>query len=134
MTRRFTLPGKVYLTGAGAGPGSAKRLTARELEILERADLVLHDDLVSADVLALVPAHTSVQNVGKRFARKKATQEETLARMIEAAQRRQTVVRLKGGDPLTFGQTQEEIVALHEAGIEFEIVPGITAATAVAAA
>jgi siroheme synthase len=130
MTRHFTLPGKVYLTGAG--PVSAKLLTARTLEILQRADLVLHDDLVPADVLALVPAHTSVQNVGKRFARKKATQEEILARMIDAAQRGQTVVRLKGGDPQTFERTQEEIVALREAGIEFEIVLGTTAAAAAA--
>jgi len=127
----FTLPGKVYLVGAG--PGSAKLLTLRALEILRAAELVLHDDLVSDEVLAAVPAHVAVQSVGKRYGAKKNSQEEIHSRMIAAARSGWTVVRLKGGDPLVFARTQEEIIALREAHIEFEIVPGITAATAAAA-
>lgn len=132
MALRYTLPGKVYLTGAG--PGSAKLLTVRALELLRAADVVLHDDLVSTEVLAMVTPRAAVQNVGKRCGVKKVTQDEIHRRMIAAARNGQTVVRLKGGDPLIFGRTQEEITALREAGIEFEIVPGITAATAAAAA
>jgi len=132
MPQRYSLPGKVYLTGAG--PGSAKLLTLRALELLRQADVVLHDDLVSAEVLAMIPARAAVHNVGKRCGVKKTSQEEIHRRMIAAAQSRQTVVRLKGGDPLIFGRTREEIRVLQEAGIEFEIVPGITAATAAAAA
>jgi uroporphyrin-III C-methyltransferase len=132
VAARYKLPGKVYLTGAG--PGTAKLLTLRALEVLEQADVVLHDDLVSADVLERIPARAAVCNVGKRCGQKKISQESIQERMIEAAQSGLTVVRLKGGDPLIFGRTKEEILALREAGIEFEIVPGITAATAAAAA
>ena len=131
MPIRFTLPGKVYLVGAG--PGSAKLLTLRAIEVLRAADLVLHDDLVSDDVLAAIPSHISVHSVGKRCGIKKNSQEEINRRMIASARVGQTVVRLKGGDPLVFGRTQEEIAALREAKIDFEIVPGITAATAAAA-
>lgn len=132
MAQRYSLPGRVHLTGAG--PGSAKLLTLRALELLREADVVLHDDLVSAEVLAMIPARAAVHNVGKRCGVKKTTQEEINRRMIAAARSGQTVVRLKGGDPLIFGRTQEEISALREAGVEFEIVPGITAAAAAAAA
>ena len=129
---RYKLPGKVYLTGAG--PGSAGLLTVRALEVLQSADLVFHDDLVSGDVLAQIPARVSVFNVGKRCGTHKHSQAEIQKRIIEAAQSGRTVVRLKGGDPLIFARTHEEIAALRETGIEFEIIPGITAATAAAAA
>ena len=128
---RYSLPGKVYL--AGAGPGSAKLLTLRALEVLQETDLVLHDGLVSADVLACIPARTAVQSVGKRCGQKKITQAEINRRMIRAARSGQTVVRLKGGDPLIFGRTHEEISALRQADIDFEIIPGITAVAAAAA-
>jgi uroporphyrin-III C-methyltransferase len=128
---RYALPGKVYLVGAG--PGSAKLLTLQALEALQEADLVLHDDLVSDDVLARIPARTAVLSVGKRCAQKKASQEEIHRRMIGAARSGKTVVRLKGGDPLIFGRTKDEILALRQAGIAFEIIPGITAASAAAA-
>jgi len=131
VATRYALPGKVYL--AGAGPGSAKLLTLRALEVLQQADLVLHDDLVSADVLACIPARTAVHSVGKRCGQKRTTQKEIHRQMIGAARGGQTVVRLKGGDPLIFGRTHEEISALRQAGIEFEIIPGITAAAAAAA-
>ena len=132
MAAQFVLPGKVYLVGAG--PGSAKLLTLRAVELLRVADVVFHDDLVSAEVLALIPARTAVFNVGKRCGFKRCTQEEIQRQMIAAAQTGQTAVRLKGGDPLIFGRTGEEIRALRENGIQFEIVPGITAASAAAAA
>ena len=128
----FVLPGKVYLVGAG--PGSAKLLTLRALEVLRIADVVFHDDLVSSDVIDVIPSRTAVHNVGKRCGFKKTTQDEIHRRMISAARSGQTVVRLKGGDPLIFGRSGEEIRALRQAGIEFEIVPGVTAATAAAAA
>jgi uroporphyrin-III C-methyltransferase len=132
MRTHYTLPGKVYLVGAG--PGSAKLLTLRALEVLRMADVVFHDDLVSEDVLAMIPAHTAVQSVGKRCGFKKTSQKEIHLRMISAARSGQTVLRLKGGDPLVFGRTHEEISALRKANIDFEIVRGITAATAAAAA
>ena len=131
MGIRWNLPGRVYL--AGAGPGSAKLLTVRAAEVLQRADVVFHDDLVSEDVLGTIPSRTAVFNVGKRCGSKKVTQEEIHRRMISAAREGRNVVRLKGGDPLIFARIQEEIDALREAGIEFEIVPGVTAATAAAA-
>jgi len=130
--RNLGLPGKVYLTGAG--PGSAKLLTLRAVEVLENADIVFHDDLVSEEVLALIPAHVAVHNVGKRCGPKKISQEEIQQRLIRAARSGQSVVRLKGGDPLIFGRAQEEIAALRKADIPFEIVPGVTAACAAAAA
>lgn len=132
MEIRWNLPGKVYLVGAG--PGSCKLLTIKALEALQNADVVLHDDLVSEEVLAMLPSRTAIFNVGKRCGNKKVTQEEIHRRMISAARSGQTVVRLKGGDPLIFGRTREEIRALRDAEIEFEIVPGVTAATAAAAA
>jgi len=130
--RNLGLPGKVYLTGAG--PGSAKLLTLRAMEVLKNADIVFHDDLVSTEVLALIPAHVAVHNVGKRCGPKKISQEEIQQRLIRAARSGQSVVRLKGGDPLIFGRAQEEIAALRKAAIPFEIVPGVTAACAAAAA
>ena len=131
MARHTGLPGKVYLTGAG--PGSAKMLTVRAVEVLKGANVVYHDDLVSEEILALIPAQVGVWNVGKRCGRKKISQEQIQEKMIRAARSGQSVVRLKGGDPLVFGRAQEEIAALRKNGIPFEIVPGVTAACAAAA-
>lgn len=121
----------VYLVGAG--PGDPDLLTRKALRLLQRADVVLHDDLVSAGVLQLVRPGAVKQNVGKRCGQKHITQEEIHIRMIDAARKGQTVVRLKGGDPLLFGRAGEEMEALRRAGIEFEVVPGVTAAFAAAA-
>jgi uroporphyrin-III C-methyltransferase len=121
----------VYLVGAG--PGDPDLLTLKALRLLQRADVVLHDDLVSPEILQLVHPAALIQNVGKRCGRKRITQEEIHSRMIDAAQNGQTVVRLQGGDPSLFGRSGEEMKTLHEAGIEFEVVPGITAAFATAA-
>jgi uroporphyrin-III C-methyltransferase len=123
---------KVYLVGAG--PGDPELLTVRALKLLRCASVVLHDALVSAEVLALVGPGAERIDVGKRCGRKLLTQDEINTLLISHAKSHQVVVRLKGGDPSFFGRAGEEIVALREAGIEFEIVPGITAAAGAAAA
>jgi uroporphyrin-III C-methyltransferase len=120
------MTGKVYLVGAG--PGDPELLTLKALRVLKFADVVLHDDLVGADILRLAPAHAKVRNVGKRCGQKNISQEEINFLMVALAASGLQVVRLKGGDPLIFGRVGEEIAALREAQIEFEIVPGITAA------
>jgi uroporphyrin-III C-methyltransferase len=118
--------GKVYLVGAG--PGDPELLTVRALRVLKRAEVVLHDDLVGKQILRLVPTHAQVTNVGKRCGKKNISQEEINFLMVTLAASGLQVVRLKGGDPMIFGRVGEEIAALREANIEFEIVPGITAA------
>jgi uroporphyrin-III C-methyltransferase len=125
------MAGKVYLTGAG--PGDPELLTLKALRLLKRADVVLHDDLVSAAILQLVPAGVRVINVGKRCGRARIRQEEIEALMVAYARRGLTVVRLKGGDPLIFSRAGEEIEALRAAEVDFEVIPGITAAASAAA-
>ncbi len=124
--------GVVYLVGAG--PGDPELLTVRALRLLESADVVLHDDLVPEEVLALVHRHALITSVGKRCGRPRITQAGIHALMIESALAGQSVVRLKSGDPLVFGRAGEEIAALRAAGISFEVVPGVTAALAAGAA
>lgn len=126
------MKGKVYLVGGG--PGDPELLTLKAAKILARANIVLHDALVSREVLALVAAGAELIDVGKRCGRKLLTQQEINALLVSYATSHEVVVRLKGGDPLLFGRAGEEITALREAGVEFEIVPGITAAFAAAAA
>jgi uroporphyrin-III C-methyltransferase len=123
--------GKVYLVGAG--PGDPELLTLRALRLLETADVVLHDDLVPEEVLALVHRHALITSVGKRCGRPRITQAGIHALMIESARAGQSVVRLKSGDPLVFGRAGEEIAALRGSGIAFEVVPGVTAAFAAGA-
>ena len=124
--------GRVALVGAG--PGDPDLLTVRAARLLATADVVLHDDLVLDAVLRLARADAVRQNVGKRCGVKKITQEEINALMIAHARDGRSVVRLKSGDPLVFGRAAEEMDALREAGVEFEVVSGITAAFAAAAA
>ena len=126
------MKGKVIFVGAGSG--SADLLTLRAVRCLERADLVLHDDLVARDVLGFVPPTAAVHNVGKRCGRAGISQAALNGLMIEHARRGRNVVRLKSGDPGIFGRLGEEMDALQEAGIAFEIVPGVTAGLAAAAA
>jgi uroporphyrin-III C-methyltransferase len=118
--------GKVYLVGAG--PGDPELLTLKAVRLLKHADVVLHDELVSAEILQLVPTAAQLRNVGKRCGKKNISQEEINFLMVTLAASGLQVVRLKGGDPLIFGRVGEEIAALRRANIEFEIVPGITAA------
>jgi uroporphyrin-III C-methyltransferase len=124
-------PGRVYL--AGAGPGDPNLLTLRVLRLLETADLILPDDLVSAEILAMAHMGAEIIPVGKRCGQPRITQAEIHVLMLEAAQAGRSVLRLKSGDPLVFGRAGEEIAALQAAGISFEVVPGITAAFAAAA-
>lgn len=124
--------GRVYLVGAG--PGDPDLLTTRAARLLATADVVLTDDLVPEKVLRLASAEALAQNVGKRCGQKKITQAEINTLMIANAREGRSVVRLKSGDPLVFGRAAEEIDALREASVEFEVVPGITAAFAAAAA
>ncbi len=122
---------KVYLVGAG--PGDPELLTLKALRVLRTADAVLHDELVSPEVLALVSPGALVHNVGKRCGRQVIRQEEIHARLVACANQGLSVVRLKGGDPLLFGRAGEEMEALRACGIEFEVIPGVTAASAAAA-
>jgi uroporphyrin-III C-methyltransferase len=125
------MTGKVYLVGAG--PGDPELLTLKALKLLKSADVVLHDDLIGPETLAFIPSSTEIQNVGKRFGRKRISQPEIHALMIQNALLGLQVVRLKSGDPLIFGRAGEEMEALRQAGIEFEVVPGVTAAFGAAA-
>jgi uroporphyrin-III C-methyltransferase len=124
--------GKVFLVGAG--PGDPDLLTVKAARILARAGVVLHDSLVSREVLVLINPGASVIDVGKRCGRKLLTQDEINSLLVSYAASHDTVVRLKGGDPLLFGRAAEEIQSLREAQVEFEVVPGITAALGAAAA
>ncbi len=122
--------GIVYLVGAG--PGAPDLLTLRAAELLRRADIVFHDALVHPDTLALAARSEKVA-VGKRCGRHSTAQRFINKRLIDAAHRHAVVVRLKGGDPMLFGRAQEEIDALTQAGIRFDVVPGVTAAQAASA-
>ena len=125
-------PGMVYLVGAG--PGDPELLTLKALRILGQADVVLHDDLLTPDILELVPSTARVECVGKRHNERQVTQQEINRRLCEYGAAGQTVVRLKGGDGAIFGRASEEMDALRAAGVSFAIVPGVTAASGAAAA
>jgi uroporphyrin-III C-methyltransferase len=122
--------GTVYLVGAG--PGAPDLLTLRAARLLERADVVFYDALVRPDTLALA-RNARLVNVGKRAGRISTSQAFINRCLIQAARRHETVVRLKGGDPMLFGRAQEEIDALVGAGVACEVVPGVTAALAACA-
>ena len=124
--------GKVYLVGAG--PGDPELLTLKALRLLRTADAVLHDDLVSPEILQLIPPAAQVHNVGKRSGTKKITQDEINFLMAALADSGLRVVRLKSGDPLIFGRAGEEIESLRKANIPYEIIPGVTSAFGAAAA
>ncbi|HXJ03771.1 MAG TPA: uroporphyrinogen-III C-methyltransferase [Candidatus Acidoferrum sp.] len=124
--------GRVYLVGAG--PGDPELLTLKAARLLAQADVVLHDALVSREVLMRISPAAEVIDVGKRCGRKLLSQEEINALLVGYAASHEIVVRLKGGDPSIFGRAGEELQALREAHIEFEIVPGVTAALAATAA
>jgi uroporphyrin-III C-methyltransferase len=123
--------GKVFLVGAG--PGDPELLTVRAARLLQEADIVLHDALVSAEILALIGG-ARVIDIGKRCGTKLLTQEEINSLLVAYAAKHEVVVRLKSGDPSIFGRAGEEIEALLDAGVPFEIVPGVTSAIAGAAA
>jgi uroporphyrin-III C-methyltransferase len=124
--------GKVYLIGAG--PGDPELLTLKAARLLSCANVVLHDSLVSAEVLAKISQNAEVVDVGKRCGKKLLTQDEINALLVSYAASHEVVVRLKGGDPSIFGRAGEELGALRKAQVEFEVVPGVTAALGAAAA
>jgi uroporphyrin-III C-methyltransferase/precorrin-2 dehydrogenase/sirohydrochlorin ferrochelatase len=123
--------GEVILVGAG--PGDPELLTLKALRALQDADVILHDRLVSAEVLDLARRDAARICVGKAAGNVGSTQEEINALMIEQAKQGKRVVRLKGGDPFIFGRGGEELQALAAAQINFSVVPGITAALGAAA-
>ena len=125
------MKGKVYLVGAG--PGDPELLTLRALRLLKTADAVLYDDLVSAEILKLIPSSAQRHVVGKRAGTKRIQQEEINFLMIALADSGLQVVRLKSGDPLIFGRAGEEMEALRRADVPYEIVPGVTSAFGAAA-
>lgn len=118
----------------GAGPGAADLITIRGRDVLTRSEVVLYDSLVSADLLEFAPDAAELVFVGKRAGRHSAVQAEINALLVQHASAGRKVVRLKGGDPTLFGRLTEEIDVLNAAGIAYEIVPGVTAASAAAAA
>ena len=121
-------PGTVYLVGAG--PGDPGLITVRGLELLQRADVILHDRLVAPALLREGRATALVSDVGKAPRGHAVSQEEINAALVAHAEQGKTVVRLKGGDPLVFGRGWEEREACRKAGVPCEIVPGISSALA----
>lgn len=123
--------GKVYLVGAG--PGDAELITVKGLRCLRAADVVIYDNLVNVELLDEAPLQAQRVFVGKKPGRHSVKQEEINELLILYARENLVVVRLKGGDPFVFGRGGEEALALAEAGIPFEVVPGVSSAIAVPA-
>src|SRR5512136_1611587 len=121
--------GTVYLVGAG--PGDAGLMTLRGAELLARADVVLYDALVNPELLRLAPATAEIVFGGKRSKDHALTQEQLNEILVAKAREGKTVVRLKGGDPYVFGRGGEEAERLADAGIPFEVVPGVSSFVAV---
>lgn len=120
--------GKVYLVGAG--PGDPGLLTLKGKTLLECADVVIHDALVSPPILAMIGDRAEIINVGKRRGRHSLLQSDITQLMIQTAQTHAVVVRLKGGDPFVFGRGGEEMEDLIKAGIAVEVIPGVTSGIA----
>src|SRR5207249_4641482 len=121
----------VYLVGAG--PGDPGLVTVRAAEVLGRADVVVYDRLSVASVLDLAPPGAERISVGKTPGHRSMAQADINALLVERGKAGQEIVRLKGGDPFVFARGGEEAAALHEAGVAFEVIPGITSAIAVPA-
>jgi len=117
----------------GAGPGDPDLLTLRAAQLLQEADVILHDDLVPAAILARARRDAELVSVGKRKGKASWAQRDIEAEMIRRVRTGQTVVRLKAGDPFVFGRGAEEVDALRAAGLPVSVVPGITAALGIAA-
>lgn len=123
--------GIVYIVGGG--PGDPGLITVKGLDCLRRADVVLYDRLVAQELLTEVSAHAEMIDVGKEPKRHRRSQAEINTLLVEKARAGKIVVRLKGGDPFVFGRGGEECQALAEAGIRYEVVPGVSSAIAVPA-
>ena len=122
---------RIYLVGAG--PGDPDLLTVKALRLLQQADTVIYDRLISREILQLIPEKADRIYVGKAACHHTLSQAEINTLLVEQADARKTIIRLKGGDPYIFGRGGEEALALVRAGLDFDIVPGITAGQACAA-
>ena len=118
---------------AGAGPGDPGLVSSRALEWIRRADAIVYDRLVSPQLIAMARPDAELVYVGKASSQHTMRQEEINLLLVKLAKENKAVLRLKGGDPFVFGRGGEEAIVLRENGIQFEIVPGITSAIAVAA-
>ncbi len=130
MTHKKT--GFVWL--AGAGPGAVDLLTLRVYKLIQSAEVVVYDRLVSPEILQLLPAHCRRFDVGKSKGQHSCTQTDIGRLLVRLANEGYQVLRLKGGDPCIFGRLGEELDALQQAGIDYQVVPGISAASGCAAA
>lgn len=131
MPNKLSINGIVYIVGGG--PGDPGLITIKGLNCLRRADVVLYDRLIAQELLNEVPTYAELIDVGKEPKRHRRSQEEINVLLIEKAREGKVVVRLKGGDPFVFGRGGEECLALAQAGIRYEVVPGVSSAIAVPA-
>ncbi len=120
---------KGFVSLVGAGPGDAELMTVKAVRLLQQADVVVYDRLVSADILSLIPTGISRISVGKEVGKHCVPQEQINEIIVNLAKAGRKIVRLKGGDPYMFGRGGEEVLALKKHNIAFEVVPGITAAS-----
>ena len=120
---------KGFVSLVGAGPGDVDLMTVKALRLLQQADVVVYDRLVSADILSLIPTGVSRVSVGKEVGKHCVPQEQINETIVNLARSGRHVVRLKGGDPYLFGRGGEEVIALKQHNIAFEVVPGVTAAS-----
>ncbi|QDL54128.1 uroporphyrinogen-III C-methyltransferase [Rhodoferax aquaticus] len=134
MSEPMSSPAAGFVFIVGAGPGPLDLMTLRALDRLRNADVVVHDRLISAEVLAQIPAAAQRVYVGKALGDHAVPQEGIHDLLVAHARQGKRVVRLKGGDPYVFGRGGEEVQALQAAGIAFEVVPGVTAASGCSAA
>ena len=118
------MTGKVYLVGAG--PGDSKLITLRAVELIQKADVVLYDRLVSKKIISMIPKSAEKIYVGRAVGDDTTHQDSTNDLMVKYAKSKKNIVRLKGGDPIIFGRGGEEAEFLKENNVKYEIVPGIT--------